>query len=201
MAPASATLQGTVRHRSADAVAADPCLGRMERRAGAMVSGVHRLAPCREVSCRGRRRQKMQRLPDHQLPVYTVIAALYREAKSVGPLMQAIDAFDYPREKLQVILATRAQRSRNPRRDRAAWPDAACAGPDRTSHGPADQAEGAELRAAFCARQFCRPCSTPKTAPIPASFARRSTPFAAMTPTSPARRPASASTTTSRIAG
>jgi cellulose synthase/poly-beta-1,6-N-acetylglucosamine synthase-like glycosyltransferase len=49
--------------------------------------------------------KKMQRLPDHRLPVYTVIAALYREAKSVGPLMQAIDAFDYPREKLQVILA------------------------------------------------------------------------------------------------
>jgi glycosyltransferase XagB len=48
---------------------------------------------------------KLQRLPDHRLPVYTVIAALYREAKSVGPLMQAIDAFDYPREKLQVILA------------------------------------------------------------------------------------------------
>jgi cellulose synthase/poly-beta-1,6-N-acetylglucosamine synthase-like glycosyltransferase len=45
------------------------------------------------------------RLPDHQLPVYTVIAALYREAKSVASLMQAIDAFDYPREKLQVILA------------------------------------------------------------------------------------------------
>jgi cellulose synthase/poly-beta-1,6-N-acetylglucosamine synthase-like glycosyltransferase len=49
--------------------------------------------------------KKMPRLPDHLLPVYTVIAALYREAKSVGPLMQAIDAFDYPREKLQVILA------------------------------------------------------------------------------------------------
>ena len=48
---------------------------------------------------------KLRRLTDHQLPVYTVIAALYREAKSVGPLMQAIDAFDYPREKLQVILA------------------------------------------------------------------------------------------------
>jgi cellulose synthase/poly-beta-1,6-N-acetylglucosamine synthase-like glycosyltransferase len=47
---------------------------------------------------------KLRRLPDHQLPVYTIIAALYREAKSVGPLMQAIDAFDYPREKLQVIL-------------------------------------------------------------------------------------------------
>jgi cellulose synthase/poly-beta-1,6-N-acetylglucosamine synthase-like glycosyltransferase len=39
------------------------------------------------------------------LPIYTVIAALYREAKSVGSLMRAINAFDYPREKLQVILA------------------------------------------------------------------------------------------------
>jgi glycosyltransferase XagB len=48
---------------------------------------------------------KLQRLPDRQLPVYTVIAALYREAKSVGPLMQAIGELDYPREKLQVILA------------------------------------------------------------------------------------------------
>jgi cellulose synthase/poly-beta-1,6-N-acetylglucosamine synthase-like glycosyltransferase len=48
---------------------------------------------------------ELRRLPDHQLPVYTVIAALYREAKSVGPLMQAIGEFDYPREKLQVILA------------------------------------------------------------------------------------------------
>ncbi len=45
------------------------------------------------------------RLPDRDLPAYTVIAALYREAKSVAPLMQAIDALDYPREKLDVILA------------------------------------------------------------------------------------------------
>jgi glycosyltransferase XagB len=49
--------------------------------------------------------RKLQHLPDRQLPVYTVIAALYRETKSVASLMQAIDALDYPREKLQVILA------------------------------------------------------------------------------------------------
>jgi cellulose synthase/poly-beta-1,6-N-acetylglucosamine synthase-like glycosyltransferase len=48
---------------------------------------------------------ELRRLADHQLPVYTVIAALYREAKSVAPLMQAINELDYPREKLQVILA------------------------------------------------------------------------------------------------
>lgn len=44
------------------------------------------------------------RLSDAQLPVYTVIAALYREASSVARLLHAIEAFDYPREKLQVIL-------------------------------------------------------------------------------------------------
>ena len=55
------------------------------------------------------------RLPDNQLPIYTVIAALYREANSVEPLLAAIDALDYPREKLDVKivlepddLATRA---------------------------------------------------------------------------------------------
>lgn len=46
----------------------------------------------------------LPRMPDRQLPVYTVIAALYREASSVASLMHAINEFDYPREKLQVIL-------------------------------------------------------------------------------------------------
>lgn len=45
-----------------------------------------------------------QRLPDDQLPVYTVVAALYREASSVAPLMQYIDELDYPREKLDIKL-------------------------------------------------------------------------------------------------
>jgi hypothetical protein len=46
----------------------------------------------------------LARLPDHQLPIYTVIVALYREASSVSALLQAFDALDYPREKLDVIL-------------------------------------------------------------------------------------------------
>ena len=45
------------------------------------------------------------RTSDRDLPIYTVVAALYREAASVGSLLAAIDALDYPREKLQVILA------------------------------------------------------------------------------------------------
>lgn len=43
-----------------------------------------------------------RRLAEHDLPVYTVIAALYREATSVEPLLRAFDALDYPREKLDI---------------------------------------------------------------------------------------------------
>jgi hypothetical protein len=46
------------------------------------------------------------RPPEAELPVYTLIIALYREASSVAPLMHAIDGLDYPREKLDVILVT-----------------------------------------------------------------------------------------------
>ena len=48
------------------------------------------------------------RIPDGDLPVYSVVAALYREATSIAPLMLAIDALDYPREKLDVILVLEA---------------------------------------------------------------------------------------------
>jgi cellulose synthase/poly-beta-1,6-N-acetylglucosamine synthase-like glycosyltransferase len=47
-------------------------------------------------------------LPDHALPVYTVIAALYREAASVDGLLTAIERLDYPPEKLDVIIAVEA---------------------------------------------------------------------------------------------
>ncbi|ABD05597.1 glycosyl transferases [Rhodopseudomonas palustris HaA2] len=44
------------------------------------------------------------RRPDDALPIYTAIAALYREAASVASLVEAIEALDYPREKLDIIL-------------------------------------------------------------------------------------------------
>ena len=50
-------------------------------------------------------RPKLARLSDWQLPVYTIIVALYREARSIAPLLHALDALDYPPEKLQIILA------------------------------------------------------------------------------------------------
>jgi cellulose synthase/poly-beta-1,6-N-acetylglucosamine synthase-like glycosyltransferase len=41
---------------------------------------------------------------DDELPTYTIIAALYREAASVRQLLRAITALHYPKEKLDVIL-------------------------------------------------------------------------------------------------
>ncbi|MBI3701719.1 MAG: glycosyltransferase [Afipia sp.] len=49
-----------------------------------------------------KRTKRLPRLADDELPVYTVVVALYREAKSVPTLMRFIDALDYPREKLDI---------------------------------------------------------------------------------------------------
>lgn len=64
-----------------------------------------RLAGCFSAIKRGPR---LQRLHDSQLPIYTVVAALYREASSVAPLMQYIHALDYPHEKLDIKLVIEA---------------------------------------------------------------------------------------------
>jgi cellulose synthase/poly-beta-1,6-N-acetylglucosamine synthase-like glycosyltransferase len=53
-------------------------------------------------------RGRARRLSDDRLPTYTVIAALYREARSVHGLLTAIERLDYPREKLDVIIAVEA---------------------------------------------------------------------------------------------
>jgi hypothetical protein len=43
-------------------------------------------------------------LADDELPVYTVVVALYRETGVVQDLVNAIDAFDYPKSKLDIKL-------------------------------------------------------------------------------------------------
>lgn len=53
-------------------------------------------------------RARIPHLPDRDLPTYSVIAALYHEAASVDGLLSAIERLDYPREKLDVILAVEA---------------------------------------------------------------------------------------------
>jgi len=51
---------------------------------------------------------RSERIADHELPVYTVIAALYREATSIEPLLRAIHALDYPPEKLDLKIVLEA---------------------------------------------------------------------------------------------
>jgi cellulose synthase/poly-beta-1,6-N-acetylglucosamine synthase-like glycosyltransferase len=58
-----------------------------------------RLAGALTTSLMWRRRKP---IPDDALPVYSIIVALYREAPSVEGLVAAFDAFDYPREKLDI---------------------------------------------------------------------------------------------------
>jgi glycosyltransferase XagB len=42
------------------------------------------------------------KIPDYELPNYTVVVALYREASVVKDLVKAIDALDYPKGKLDI---------------------------------------------------------------------------------------------------
>jgi hypothetical protein len=55
------------------------------------------------------------RTPEHMLPVYTVIVALYREAEAVDDLIKSLRALDYPSEKLDIKLVIEAY-------DRETWP-------------------------------------------------------------------------------
>ncbi|MEA2987698.1 MAG: glycosyltransferase XagB, partial [Alphaproteobacteria bacterium] len=55
-------------------------------------------------SCIGSPPTRTIAIPDRQLPVYTVIAALYREADSVEDLIGSLAALDYPPEKLDIKL-------------------------------------------------------------------------------------------------
>ena len=48
------------------------------------------------------------RVADHELPIYTIMCPLYREANVVGNLVAAIRALDYPPEKLDVKLVLEA---------------------------------------------------------------------------------------------
>ena len=47
-------------------------------------------------------------LPDAELPSYTVVCPLYREAAMVPQLVAALEAIDYPRDRLQALLVLEA---------------------------------------------------------------------------------------------
>ena len=76
-------------------------MGAGERRAGADLPGVGSTA-------RDRRRDAVAswralRLRTSELPIYTIVVALYDEASAVPGLVAALGELDYPAEKLQVI--------------------------------------------------------------------------------------------------
>ena len=54
------------------------------------------------IALRDRPNPSAPPLPDHALPVYSVLVPLYREAKMIPALVDALCALDYPRAKLDI---------------------------------------------------------------------------------------------------
>ncbi|MCZ4558021.1 glycosyltransferase [Rhodococcus maanshanensis] len=48
--------------------------------------------------------EEARAIPDAELPAYTVLVPAYNETEVIGQLIAAMNALDYPREKLQVLL-------------------------------------------------------------------------------------------------
>jgi cellulose synthase/poly-beta-1,6-N-acetylglucosamine synthase-like glycosyltransferase len=49
-----------------------------------------------------------RRVPDHELPIYTLLVPLYREAHMLAPLVTALTRLDYPAAKLDIKLILEA---------------------------------------------------------------------------------------------
>ena len=95
--------------------------------------------------------EEPSRIKDAQLPVYTVVIALYREAAVARQLARAIDRFDYPRAKLDVKFVVEADDEATAAALRAAAP--------RTPHEIVVAPEGAprtKPRALNIAMPFAR---------------------------------------------
>lgn len=60
------------------------------------------------ASCEAESERRPASLADHQLPVYSVVVALYREAAMARPLFGALEALDYPRAKLDIKFVVEA---------------------------------------------------------------------------------------------
>ena len=50
------------------------------------------------------RRATPARVPDDELPIYTVLVPLFKEANVVGELIENLRRLDYPQEKLEILL-------------------------------------------------------------------------------------------------
>ena len=63
---------------------------------------------CLFVVLAGRRRQRFRPIDDRDLPIYTLLVPIYREAGVVGQLTRALMALDYPAAKLDIKLILEA---------------------------------------------------------------------------------------------
>ncbi|MFT4255027.1 MAG: glycosyltransferase family 2 protein [Caulobacter sp.] len=72
----------------------------------ALLSSLRLAAACTPV-----RRTPVPPLPDVDLPAYTVIAPLYKEASVAAELAAALDRLDYPRDRLQALVMLEADDS------------------------------------------------------------------------------------------
>ena len=68
-----------------------------------------RLVALREAMAGGGRKGRdrnagSERLPDRQLPLYTILVPLFREANMLPGLIQSLRALDYPPAKLEILL-------------------------------------------------------------------------------------------------
>lgn len=73
-----------------------------------LLGGVTRLA----AACASPAPAPPPLLADDDLPAYTIIAPLYREAEVVGELLRNLEALDYPRERLQALIVLEADDDR-----------------------------------------------------------------------------------------
>ena len=134
-----------------------------------------------------RRCPRRRRSPIATCRVYTIIVALYREARSVEQLVAALDALDYPREKLQIIFALESDdRETLAALDRLKLP-AHFELKFAPASGPRTKPKALNAALAFATGTYTR-STTPRTGRSPTSCAARSRLFAREAGMSPASR-------------
>jgi glycosyltransferase XagB len=75
---------------------------------GFLVSVMFKLVVClvgsRTPRAERRHVTEHARIPDNELPIYTILVPVFREANIVGGLIEHLRAIDYPPEKLEILL-------------------------------------------------------------------------------------------------
>ena len=137
-------------------------------------------------------------LTDDELPVYTVLVPVFREANIVAQLVDNLGKIDYPVDKLEVLDPDRGGRHRHPRRHRRRRPAAALPHRHRSPKGaPADQAARLQRRTVLRHRRVPRDLRRRRhPGSRPAQEGARRVPSAAATRPSASRRRSTTSTPT-----